>query len=195
VAINLTTTNETTGGYLITHADGTALPAVSGLQYATGADITDLTLVPVAANGKIDIYNASGGSTDLIGDVTGYFTTSTVGLKYHATNATRLIDTRQDGGAVAGFTTLHVAQGNTIAAANPTLVINITATNTAGNGFATIYPDAITRPITSNLNWTTGQTIAGLALPASGNGTLNIYNGSGTTTQLIVDCLGYFATG
>jgi hypothetical protein len=193
VAINLTATNETAGGYLITHADGTSLPGVSGLQYTTAQDIAGLAIVPVAANGKIDIYNASSGATDIVGDVSGYFTTGTAGLKYHAINATRVIDTRQDGGAIAGFTTLHVAQGNAIAAANPTLILNLTATNTAGNGYMTVYPDAAARPSTSNVNWVTGQTVAGLALPVTGNGTIDVYNGSGTTVQLIVDCLGYFA--
>lgn len=192
VAVNITATDETASSYLITYADGTSKPAVSGLQFTTGQNISGLAIVPVGTNGKIDIWN--GGATDLIIDAVGYFTPGTSGQKYHALPATRMIDTRQTGGPVTNRATLPVSQGNTVVAANPTLVLNMTATAPTANGFLVTYPDATTMPNTSNVNYVTNQTIPNLDLaPVGATGTIDITNQSSGTVQIIVDCLGYFA--
>jgi hypothetical protein len=192
VAVNITATNEAAASYLITYADGTTKPAISGLQFTTGQDISGLAIVPVSSLGYIDLWN--GATTDLIVDAIGYFTSGTTGQKYHALPATRMIDTRQTGGPVTNRATLPVAQGNTVVAANPTLVLNMTATSSTANGFLVAYPDGTTMPGTSNVNYVTNQTIPNLDLaPVGDTGTLDITNQSSGTVQIIVDCLGYFA--
>jgi hypothetical protein len=196
VAVNITATNETASSYLITYADGTTKPAISGLQFTAGQDISGLTIVPVGTNGKIDLWNGgtTGSSTNLIVDAVGYLTPGTTGQKYHALPATRMIDTRQTGGPVTNRATLPVAQGNTVVAANPTLVLNMTATAPTANGYLVTYPDGTTMPATSNVNYVTNQTIPNLDLASVGDsGTLDITNQSSGTVQIIVDCLGYFA--
>jgi hypothetical protein len=49
------------------------------------------------------------------------------------------------------------------------------------------------RRCTSNLNYTTGQTIANLSLAQTGAGGVDVYNASSGTVQVIADCLGYFS--
>lgn len=194
-AINLTVVNATAAGFLITHADGTARPAVSGLQFPIDAPAAAMAIIPIGANGKIAIYKHLGGDAHIIADVVGYFAPGTSGQKYHAINATRMIDTRQDGGPIPAQTTKKVSQGNTVIANAPTLILNVTVTQPTTGGHITAYDDSTTRPTTSNVNFTTGQTIAGLTLPTAAQGTIGLYNNQATghTNQLVVDCLGYFS--
>ncbi len=161
------------------------------MQYNTTTAYAGMTIVPLAANGKIDIF--AGATTDVIADVTGYFTTSTSGQKYHAIGAVRMIDTRQDGGTLQTGGTMKVTQGNTVIALNPTLILNLTVTQPGGPGNLIVYPDGSARPTTSNINFIKDETVAALALASANAGTIDIYD-DGPTTQVIVDCLGYFAT-
>jgi hypothetical protein len=57
-----------------------------------------------------------------------------------------------------------------------------------------IDPTTNTAPGTSNVNWNTNDTRANLALTPEGlNGEVTIANASTGTTDLVVDCSGYFA--
>jgi hypothetical protein len=194
VAINFTVVGAASSGYLTTYADGTTRPNVSGIQFGTST-IASMAIVPIGANGKIAIYNGSGGAAHIVADAVGYFTTDPGGQKYHAINSTRMIDTRQDGGPVAADATKKVAQGNTVIANNPTLILVVTVAQPTSYGYITAYDDSGTLPPTSNINFDPGQAMAGLTLPNAGKGTIGLYNhlSSGGTTHLIVDCLGYFA--
>ncbi|HVB41822.1 MAG TPA: DNRLRE domain-containing protein [Streptosporangiaceae bacterium] len=194
VAVNLTAVNDSGAGFLIDYADGTTQPGVSGLQFNTQT-IAGMAIVPVGADGKIDLHAGGTGSTDVIGDVAGYFTTGTAGEKYHAIGATRMIDTRQDSKPVPSDGTLAVAQGSTVAAVNPTLVLNVTVVDGTSSGYLTIYPDGTSKPSTSNMDYAAAEVVANLALAATGGGTADIYNASSGTVQVVVDCLGYFSTG
>lgn len=193
VALNLTVTRPTGDGFLTAYpADGTSRPLTSNVQYTAGQTIADLAIVPVAAsNGKIKIYTSA--TTDIIADVAGYFTTSTTGQKYHAINYTRMIDTRQTGGPVESNDFRPVAQGETVIAPNPTLILNITVTQPTDEGAIIVYPGGTPTPTTSNQNWTAGLTLSALALTPTGNGIVDIKNSGPGTVQLVVDCLGYFS--
>jgi hypothetical protein len=193
VAINLTAADESGSGFLTAYADGTATPATSGLQFGTSA-IAGMAIVPVGADGEIDIHNSGSSSTDVIGDVSGYFTAGIAGEAYRALPLTRLVDTRNSKAVAAGGT-LAVTPGSLVVAPQQTLVANVTATGGSSGGDLIVYPAGTSRPGTSNLNYNEGQTIANLAIAATGDGTADIYNASSGTVQVIVDCSGYFSTG
>jgi hypothetical protein len=183
VAINLTAANEAAGGYFIAYADGTTRPNTTAVSFATAAAMAGESIIPVGTNGKIDIYNASGGATDLIGDIVGYYsgastTTGLAGQKYHPLDSTRLLDTRMT---------------NTIlSAVNPTLVINLTTTQETGSGLLIVYPgNSPTAPNTSNLDYGTAS-LANLDLAQTSNNTFTVANTS-SDTHLIIDTDGYFA--
>jgi hypothetical protein len=194
VAINFTAVDDSGAGFLIDYADGTTQPAVSNIQYNTQT-VAEMAIVPVGTDGKIDLHAGGTGGTDVVGDVSGYFTAGTAGEAYHAIGATRMIDTRQGSQPVPAGGTLTVAQGNTVAAVNPALVINVTVVNGSTSGYLTVYPNGTTEPGTSNVDWAASEVIANLSLAATGGGTANITNRSGGTVQIVVDCLGYFSTG
>jgi hypothetical protein len=188
VAINLTAADESGSGFLTGYADGTATPATSGLAFRTAA-IAGMAIVPVGADGKIDIH-ASGASTDVVGDVSGYFTAGTADESYRALPLTRLPSK-----AVAADGTLAVTPGSTIIAPQQTPVANITAVGGSSSGFLAVYPAGISRPGTSTVDYSKGQTIANLAIAATGDGTADIYNDSSGTIEVVVDLFGYFSTG
>ena len=54
------------------YADGAARPTASNLNFVPGQTVPNLVVVPVGANGKVDLYNGSGGTVQLVADVEGY---------------------------------------------------------------------------------------------------------------------------
>ena len=160
---------------------------------------------PPGTNRTISLYNLTG-TTHLIVDVLGWFPT---GPSFNGTSPTRLLETRTGpglgtiDGALRHRTrrtrqhpraphrrTRHVP---TTGAAS--VVVNIFVTEPTAPSFLTAYPTGGTRPNAANLTFTTGQTISNLAIvPLGTNGTISLYNLTGTT-HLIVDVLGWFPTG
>jgi hypothetical protein len=191
VAITLTATNQTGAGWLEAYAGGTR-PNASQLQYTTGLSISQLDVVPVT-NGTITIFN-TGASTDIIGDVGGYFRAGSSFQKYRPIGAARLIDTRNTGTPVAAGGTLSIPQGNTVIAATPTIILNVTITQPTGPGFAVAYPDPNAPSTASDINWATNETVPDLVIsPISATGLVDIINSSSGTTHMIVDATGYFS--
>ena len=72
VVLNVTVTGPTSSGYVTGFADGTARPTASNLNFVRGLTVPNLVVVPVAPNGKVDLFNGSVGSTHLLADVQGY---------------------------------------------------------------------------------------------------------------------------
>lgn len=76
VILNVTVTGASANGFITAYADGQAVPNASNVNYAAGQTVPNLVVVPVGADGKVDFENTSSGSTDLIADVFGYYSTS-----------------------------------------------------------------------------------------------------------------------
>ena len=55
----------------------------------------NLVIVPVGADGKVDLYNASSGTVHFVADVFGYFSTASGGATYFPVGPARVLDTRQ----------------------------------------------------------------------------------------------------
>ena len=198
VALNVTVTNTSGSGNITVFPDGSTMPNTSNLNYAPNKTIANTVIVPVGQDGEIDLENngASAGNVDLIADVTGYFSIDSYGV-YLPVTPTRLLDTR---------TTLALGP-NKVAVLNPAAkdsavpsnaygyVFNATVTQPTGSGYIEEYPDGTTAPGTSNVNFTTGETIPNVVMAMPGtDGSVDFLNGGATVgkTQLIVDVFGYF---
>ncbi|WP_042403345.1 S53 family peptidase [Streptacidiphilus carbonis] len=71
VVLNVTVVGGATGGYLTAWADGSARPGSSNLNWSNSNPIPNQVIVPVGADGKVDLYvNAT---THVIADVFGYY--------------------------------------------------------------------------------------------------------------------------
>jgi hypothetical protein len=204
VTINLTPTNEASGGNIIAYPDGTTRPTTSNVNFGAGQTVATLATVQVK-DGYIDLYNSSPGTIDLIADVSGYYT-RTAASGYTPITTTRILDTRNgtgEGGTAAkiasdGTLTLTIAgaDGGLLPSTGITAVaLNLTATTETNNGNIIAYPDGATRPTTSNVNFPASTNIANYAIvPVGTDGKIDLYNESYGTTNLIADVSGYFTS-
>ncbi|WP_316528441.1 hypothetical protein [Kitasatospora brasiliensis] len=200
VALNLTVTDATDAGHLIAYASGTPQPTTSNVNFTAGQSVPTLAIVPVGADGYVELANRSGGTVDLIADVTGYFTQSAAN-GYTSVKPSRIADTR-DGrgtarGQVAGQSTFAVqvaGQGGVPAQGVAAVALNVTVTDPKGPGHLTVFPSGGQAPSTSNLNFTTGQTVANAVIvPVGPDGRISLRNGAWAGTDVIVDVTGYYS--
>jgi subtilase family serine protease len=215
--LNVTVTSTTGGGVATVYPDGTPLPAVSNLNWTAGQTVPNLVVVPVGANGAVDLWNGAPSSTvQFIADLSGYFTSDAAASgisSYTAVGPVRALDTRNGTGLpkakVGNYSTATLPVGGTtisgvsIPSGITALALNVTVTNpTAVNGFVTVYPNETpagakaTLPITSSLNFVRNETVPNMVIvPVGPDGKVNLYNGSAGTTDLVADVAGYFAAG
>ncbi len=219
VIANVTATNTTqAGGFLTiypTPSSTTSPPTASNLNFGAGMSIANRVIVPVGTNGDINIYNFNG-YTDVIVDINGYFTGSSVstGVTFSPIVPTRICDTRSangtavvsnqcDNGSVSsgsliqqGTKSVQVTGISSIPSNAVAVVLNVTVTNTNSNGgFLTIYPtpaSPTSPPNCSDLNWSTGETIANQVVIKVGSlNSVNVFNSLGSA-DLIIDVMGYY---
>jgi Right handed beta helix region len=70
--LNVTVTQPKAGGYLTVYPDGQGRPGSSSLNFLAGRTVPNLVCVQ-DVNGAIDIYNASGGTVQVVVDEEGYY--------------------------------------------------------------------------------------------------------------------------
>ncbi len=157
-----------------------------------GVNIANQVTVPIAADGKVRLYNDSGG-VDLVADLAGYLTGGLV-----AAGPTRVLDTRYGTGAPAArvgqrawltLTMPNVPRGVT------GVVFNLTATNTSshrrlrvrvsgGTAGERVCEDLDDQPIA-------GVNIANqVTVPIAADGKVRLYNDTGDV-DLVADLAGY----
>ena len=182
------------GGYVTVAPGGTAPPPTSNLNTNDAGDIRpNLVVVPLGADGSIDLHLFR--TTDVVVDVTGYFTDATAAAsstgRFRSLMPYREVDTRTPFGFerfVAPSTRLldpvSVPAGAIAVAHNMTLVNNSAAL------FLTAFPNE-PRPFISSANASgPNQLRATSAFTPLGSGQLRYY--SMAATDLVVDVTGYF---
>ncbi|GAA0661188.1 hypothetical protein GCM10010193_10290 [Kitasatospora atroaurantiaca] len=202
VVLNVTATAPTADGFITAYPYGNTRPNASSLNFIHGSTVANLVTVPVV-DGKVELYNGSGGSVQLIADLQGYYGTRASGAiqSFVPDGPSRVFDTRTGLGSTygkAGPLLAFEAQGFggrtldscSLCAYASGWVVNVTATQPSQPGFLTVwgYPSADQRPNASNLNFEAGQTVPNLVVGRADY----VYNGSSGTTQVVVDQEGYF---
>jgi adhesin/invasin len=195
VVLNLTGTQASQATFLTVFPSGN-VPTASNLNLRAGEDRPNLVMVPVAADGSVQLYNAQG-TVHAIFDVTGYFDDGTLATAkgFTALPPSRILDTRS-GGALGpgGQRGVQVAGNGGVPATGATaVVINITATRASNGTFLTVFP-AAPRPVASNLNVPPGTDIPNLAVATlAPDGSVQLYNDQGTV-DVIFDVVGWFGS-
>ena len=206
VVMNVTGISHTSATYLTVYPAGSPRPLASNLNLTAGEVIANLVEVGLGGSGAVDVYNQSG-STDVIVDVEGYYTTGS-GDGFTPLAPSRICDTRPTAlsGAASdqctgqtlgpgGSLNVQVSGQGGIPAGAAAVVANVTVTDTTAASYLTVWPEGGTRPLASNLNWSAGETIPNrLVIPLSSSGQISIYNQSGST-DVIVDVNGYYEAG
>ncbi len=160
--------------------------AVANLNFIAGQTIANAVLAAVDGDGKV--CAVSDAAVDLIVDAQGWFG---AGSPYTALVPDRILDTRQGTApSVVAGTIVQV----TAPAGATSVMLNITATRPAAQGFLAAWPCGQPQPATSSLNFAAGQTVANAALVGVGDGG-KICLVSNATTDILVDLQGTFGAG
>ena len=191
--LNVTVTDTTSAGYLSAFPAGASVPPTSNLNWVPGQTRANRVTVKLDSQGRASFYNSSG-STDLIVDLNGLYSDATgpAGSQYFAVQPARVSDTRAGGGSL-----VPVAGRGWVPAINavrPPVAIdaNVTVTNTTAPSYLTVTASNNTGAPTSDLNWSTGQTVANAVVSAIGpDGAITTRNLAGSV-DVIVDLVGWY---
>ncbi|MGZ4706010.1 MAG: S8 family peptidase, partial [Acidimicrobiales bacterium] len=126
---------------------------------------------------------------------------------YHPVNPTRVLESRNIVGNTGGYTTpwgpgvsRSVDVTNTNSSGVPdtgvtAVVLNVTVTDTTSGSFLSVYPNGENVPVSSNLNWSPGTTIANLVTVKVGTGgRVSFFNALGSV-NVIADVVGWYDDG
>ncbi len=204
VVLNVTAVDASTPGFLSVYPAGESPPVASNVNYHTGQIVANRVVVPLGANGSVDVYTSSG-SPGIVVDASGYFTTG-IGSQMNPLPPTRICDTRPT--SVSGIDdqctgysltpsgeilTVKVAgEGGIPGSGAVALIANVTVTGTDAASFLVAYPSTSSPPATSDLNWSGGETVANMVVvQIAATGYVSFRNNSGSA-DVIVDVVGWF---
>lgn len=199
--LNVTITQAAGDGYATVWPCGAPRPTASSVNYVTGVDVANQVTVKVGTDGRVCIFASR--SAQLLADVNGWWGNgfeSAPGFHYNAIDPARILDSR-DGTGMPGSAARKLNAGEvlpvTVAGMKsiPTdaaaVSFNLTATNTTGPGFITVWPCGAPRPTASNINFSSGVDVANLVTSRIGSeGRVCLY--SPAATDVIMDAQGYF---
>jgi hypothetical protein len=195
ITANFTVTNTVGSGYLSVWNCSPQRPVVSTLNFIAGDTVPNNASVPLDGAGGLCVYASS--PTDLLIDVNGYFAASDIGGRLTPVQPARLMDSRIGLGAAGRLsartvTPLRVAGAAGVPVGVEMVALNVTSVLPEGNGFVTVYPCDVARPLVSNLNPIVGQTRPNAVItPVAADGTVCIY--TLTDDDIVVDISGYIS--
>ncbi len=204
VVLNVTVTQPQDAGNISVYPDTTGGPPnSSNLNFSANETIPNLVIVQLSG-GKVDLYNSSAGTVQLVADVSGWIAsgspTAPGGLVPMA--PARVLDTRFGTGAPKAAVlsdhkvVLTLGGVDGIPANAAAVVLNVTVTQPQKAGNISVYPDtAGGPPNSSNLNFSTNETIPNLVIVQMSGGKVDLYNASSGTVQLVADVSGYYTSG
>jgi hypothetical protein len=194
--INVTTTSPQAQGFATAYPSDSPLPNSSTLNFVKNKTVANMAIIRVGADGRIRVRNMSSGTTQLIVDLSGFFTGGTVTMHggfVPLNNLQRVLDTREHLGyptaAPAGATCVFdPKQANAAAVA-----FNATVTDTKAVGFLVVWPADRDRPTASQINFVAHDTEANFGqIRVSAAKTLAFANMSPATADVIADVAGYY---
>ncbi len=159
-------------------------PTTSNLNVTAGRDVAASATVGLG-DGQLCVYAST--ATDVVVDLQALH--GTTGGATNVVDPRRIVDTRNAVRIEAGHT-LPVDLGATAQAA----IVNLTAVDSVGSGFLTLYPCGGTAPTASNLNVTAHVIVANRAL-VSTDATSRFCLYSSVETNAVIDVEGYVLTG
>ncbi|WP_030769941.1 PKD domain-containing protein [Streptomyces sp. NRRL F-2664] len=212
VALNVTVTEPEGPGHLTAYSGTGPVPTASNLNFVPGQTVANAVIVPVAEDGTIKIFNGAWSPTHVVVDVVGHYSPDSKAAFLPFTPF-RTLDTREEAYGWPGgrFRAREfITQGFTPDAATgvEAYVLNATVTETRGTGFLSVAPSpyalpadgeppapAGPRPVSSTLNWTTGDTVPNLVQANDGDhGVITFWNQGHEDADLVLDVFGVYQT-
>jgi hypothetical protein len=201
---NVTVVNPTNSWAVYIGPNPLPSPGTSTINFNAGEIKGNGLTVSLSTSGSLSAtyMSSAGNTTDLVLDVTGYYTADPGGAKYVPLAPVRLLDTRAAnglGGKLLANTpaTFPVAgRGGSGVPSNAVAVTgNVTVVNETNSWAVFLGPDPTPSPATSTINFMTGDVKGnGLTVALSGSGSLSTtyMSTAGNTTDLVLDVTGFF---
>lgn len=192
--IRIAVSEPTAATSLTAHSESTRPSLLTVLNAEAGEHIGNLAVVKPGTGGKLSVNNRAG-STHIVVDVQGYFTTTTGGAGggYLPLDHTRLIDTRSGLGTTTakipaqGSRTVTITGGSVPSGATAAFVNLIVPGATAAGSLA------VNGGSPSVINYVTGSTQAGALLKLGRDGKVTFHNQGWSPVDLVVIVQGYFS--
>jgi outer membrane protein assembly factor BamB len=198
---NITVTNATSAGYVSLGPTMTANPSTSTVNVPARTNVANGVTVALKG-GKLSVVwcGTTGSSTDVIFDVTGYFTADASGLSFYALTPVRLLDSSVNMGLTGPFANrtarlLGVGGTSTIPSGAAAIAGNLTLITPSSGGFVLVSPEVVASPTTSTVNASAGRSEANgfdVALGSGGHVALEWAGTVGSTANLALDVTGYW---
>ncbi|MEV0805511.1 choice-of-anchor D domain-containing protein [Micromonospora sp. NPDC050200] len=205
LVLNVTAVNPVRDGFLTVWSGEGALPTSSTVNYGAGKVVPNLTIVKTSsctdcgtghAVPSFGVHTAQ--TSNIVVDLVGVMDDGQVpdGLRFRPLRPTRIVDSRVGlgiTGALGPNTTRSVSTyREEIPSDTAALVTNVTAVAPTNNTVITVWPAALLKPTSSNLNPAAGQTVSNAVLTGIVPGhQFNAHNLSGST-HLVTDVVGTF---
>lgn len=152
VSVNLTAVEPSRAGFLTAYPCDRVRPTTSNVNFLAGEIRPNHVVVGLGAGSRLCVFSSA--TTDVVVDLEGAFVPSGA-LRLTPLSPTRLVDTRVTGRADPVVVAMP-------AGSPPGAVLNVTAVGAVAPGYLVVYPcDVSPIPKTSNLNFVTGDAVAG----------------------------------
>jgi alpha-tubulin suppressor-like RCC1 family protein len=192
VVLNVTGVTPTLSTVITVWPAGEERPAASTLNLRAREIRANAATVALGPERALAFRN-NAGSAHVVADLAGYYAPA-AGSRFTSTSPTRVLDTRNSGGALGPGATRTLNLSSRVPATATAVTFNLTGASTTANTVVTAYPSGQTRPVASSLNMTPGQVTPNLVTVALGaNRSVTLHNNAGNT-HLVVDLAGYYAT-
>jgi hypothetical protein len=177
VAVTVTVTDAAAAGYLTVWPCADPRPVASNADFAAGQTVAAFVLAGVDPARQLCAVTST--PADVIVDVEGYTVgTAPVGAP------DRLLDTRDDGGPAAASVPVAVpGTAGTDGAASSAIALDLAATDTTADGYALAWPCATARPAASTVGFSSGATVANVAIVPAGSACVT----ASAPSDLVVD--------
>ncbi len=202
--VNVTVIPTSTVNFVTIWPAGEPRPNVWTIRSPDGQIVANSAIVKAGTNGGISVYASD--NTDLLIDISGYYTDSTAvpGLTYYPLTPCRVIETRIDYRTPPGDfgppsmgaqQTRKFRFPNTPYCTVPQAAaysVTITVVPPGPLAYLTAWPDGNPQPNVSNINSFVGRVLANsVIIPASADGSINVFTFN--ATDFIIDINGYYA--
>ena len=198
---NATVVNSSAASSIYLGPVAIAKPKTYTMSFNKGQIANRGVTLALSKTGSLSVtYMAASGTTDLVLDISGYFSTASGGDTYHPLTPARLLDTRTGNGLSGKLKantprTFKIWGRGGVPKTAKAVTGNVTVVNSTNAWAIYLGPAPVTKPGASTINFLTGQ-IAGnsltVALSATGTLSATYMSGSGNTTDLVFDVTGFY---
>ena len=198
---NATVVNSSAASSIYLGPTAIAHPSTFTLSFNKGQVANRGVTVALSATGTLSVtYRATTGTTDLVLDVSGYFSPGTSGDTYHPLTPARVLDTRSGVGLKAALkantpATFTVWGHGGVPKGAKAVTGNVTVVNPTNSWAIYLGPKPLAKPGSSTINFTRAQVQGNsLTVALSSTGTLSAtyMSSKGATTDLVFDVTGYY---